>query len=332
MTIRIASYNLWNGASDTFSRLTDFAKEQAFEVLCLQEVNGWQDNDFAKLKDFADRAEYTAHQFGNSNSEYKLATLSTLPITFQNVHVEGFWHCAIETHVEVDGQEIVIINLHLDPWKEDPRLHEIERLFELIDLGKPTVIVGDFNSISRADNYPPEFLKELQKRKIAKYGQTELDFRVTDFLTAAGFVDVAAQLKRMDPTVPTPYNTDEEYEVPARIDYVFVSANLAPLVQDFSVIKNESTDKISDHYPITLTLGTEIKQQEEKAEAAAEPEPAPEAEAPAETVSDDGSLHVDHSDSEEPAEPQPALEPEKPEDKEDDEPHNTATEGEIKLH
>ncbi len=257
MTIRIASYNLWNGAKQTYSRLADFAKEQQFDVLCLQEVNGWQDNDFARLKDFADRAEYTDYEFGNSISEYKLVSFSMLPITFRTVHLEGFWHCAIEIHIEVDGREVVIVNLHLDPWKEDPRLREIERLFELIDATKPTAIIGDFNSLARSDKYPPEFLVELQRRKIAKYGQDALDYRVTDFLTAAGFVDAAEQVGRKDMTVPTAYNTDEVHEIPSRIDYAFVNQALLPLVRDYSIIKNTATDKISDHYPIVLTLSTD---------------------------------------------------------------------------
>jgi exodeoxyribonuclease-3 len=320
--MRIASYNLWNGARDTYSRLADFANKQQFDVLCLQEVNEWQNNNFARLKDFADRADFTDYEFGNSNSEYKLASFSNVPITKCTVHVEGFWHCAVEIHVELDGRELVVVNLHLDPWKEDPRLHEVRRLLELIDASKPTVIVGDFNSISRADNYPPEFLAELHRRQVAKYGQNELDYRVTDFLTAAGFVDVAAT-GAMEPTVPSPYSTDEEHEAPARIDYAFVSAGLVPLVKDFTVIKNEVTDKISDHYPIVLTLGTQAKHQDaqpgSKAGAATTP-PA------AGRYSDDGALLVNHSGSDEPAEPEKSAVEAK------DEPHNTATEGEIKLH
>jgi exodeoxyribonuclease-3 len=329
--MRIASYNLWNGAGNTYSRLADFANKQQFDVLCLQEVNEWQNSNFARLKDFADRAGYTDYEFGNSNSAYKLASFSTVPITKRTVHVEGFWHCAVETHVELDGRELVIVNLHLDPWKEDPRLREIRRLLELIDVSKPTVIVGDLNSIARADNYPPEFLAELHKRQIAKYGQNELDYRVTDFLTAAGFVDAAAKLGAMNPTVPSPYSTDEAHEVPARIDYAFVSAGLVPLVRDFTVIKNELTDKISDHYPIVLTLGAQTKQREVQTEPKAATALAP---AAAGSYSDAGALLVNHSGPDEPAEPEPRPEPEpeKPAAKAKDEPHNTATEGEIKLH
>lgn len=264
MAIRIASYNLWNGSKETYNRLVDYVKEQHFDVLCLQEVNGWQDGNFAKLNDFMDRAGFTDNEFGNSNSEYKLATLTTLPIISKTVHQEGFWHCVIETHVKFSDKELVIFNVHLDPWKEDPRVKEVERLLNKVDPNKLNIITGDFNSLSQQDNYPPDFLAMLQKQRFYKFGQDALDFRVTDMLTRAGFIDAAAHLGRMDITVPTSYGESDKNteavpvsEVPARIDYAFVSSSLASMIKDFQVIKNEETDKISDHFPIVLTLDIE---------------------------------------------------------------------------
>lgn len=261
MSLRIASYNLWNGAEETYFRLVDFAKAQNFDVLCLQEINGWQNDNFARLKDFADRAGFTDYEYGNSNSEYKMATFTALPAKSRTVHVEGFWHSAIETHMDFSGVELVVVNIHLDPWKEDPRLREVNRLLKLIDTGKPTIIVGDFNSLSRADNYPPEFVAELMRREFYKFGQGELDFRVTDTLAAAGFVDAAAVMGRLDITAPTSYSTSQDKgeavpvsEVPARTDYAYISGDLRSALRDFAVLKSEETDKISDHYPIVLTL------------------------------------------------------------------------------
>lgn len=303
MMLKIASYNLWSGAADTYNRLVEFIEAQKFDVLCLQETNGWQDNDFARMKDFADRADFTDYQYGNSNSEYKLATFSKVPITKRVVHVEGFWHCAVETHVAFNGTELVIVNLHLDPWKEDPRLREVERLMRLIDISKPTIIAGDFNSVSRRDNYPPKFLARLQELHFTKFGANELDYRVTGFLESAGFVDVGAQLGHLDITVPTPYGavTAKESmpatEAPARIDYAYASASLVPYVQSFEVIKTAETDKISDHYPLILTLDDSP---------------------PASSA----TLGVNRSAPPE-SEPAPTTA---------DEPRNTATEGEIKLH
>lgn len=261
MAIRIASYNLWDGSKRTYFRFIDFVKEQHFDVLCLQEINGWQDDNFAKLNDFADRTGFTDNEYGNSNSEFKLATLSTLPIVSKTVHQEGFWHCVVEVHVKLGDTELVIFNVHLDPWKEDPRVLEVERLLNKIDGGVATIITGDFNSLSRQDNYPPEFLTTLQQRKFYKFGQDQLEYRVTDKLAEAGFTDVAANLAHMDITAPTPYGESEAdsegvpvSEAPARVDYVFANTKAMAFVKDFEVIKNEETNKISDHYPIVVTL------------------------------------------------------------------------------
>jgi exodeoxyribonuclease-3 len=263
MSITIASYNLWNGSKETYNRLVDYIKVQHLDVLCLQEINGWQDENFTKLNDFMDRAGFTDNEYGNSNSEYKLATLTTLPVISKTVHQEGFWHCVVEIHLKAGDKEIVIFNVHLDPWKEDPRVKEIEKILSKVDPSKLTIITGDFNSLSRQDNYPPEFLETLQKRKFYKFGQDSLEFRVTDALESAGFVDAAAKFSHMDITAPTPYgeaqNTESVpvSEAPARIDYAYVSGNLAQMLTDFKVLKDESTDKISDHYPILLTLETD---------------------------------------------------------------------------
>lgn len=317
MAIRIASYNLWDGSKNTYFRFIDFVKEQHFDVLCLQEINGWQDNSFAKLNDFNDRAGYTDYEYGNSNSEYKLATMSMLPIVSKTVHQEGYWHCVVETHVKVGDTELVIFNLHLDPWKEDPRVLEIERLLKKVDQSKPTIITGDFNSLSRQDKYTPEFLSMLQKRKFYKFGQDELEYRVTDTLEAAGFVDVAAKFANFDVTAPTPLGvtdaSNEEVpvsEVPARIDYMFASASAINMVKDYSVIKNEVTDKISDHYPIVITFdagGTASQSTPQPQSATPPPAPAPAANPtpeppvappPPKNTNTEGELIIKHDKSE----------------------------------
>jgi exodeoxyribonuclease-3 len=197
------------------------------------------------------------------------------------VHQEGYWHCVVEVHVKIGETDLVIFNLHLDPWKEDPRVLEIDRLLKKVDPSKPTIITGDFNSLSKQDNYSPEFLAMLQKRKFYKFGQDALDYRVTDKLAEAGFVDIAAKLAHLEVTAPTQLGITEASnedmpvsEMPARIDYVFANNNAVPMITDYAVIKNEETDKISDHYPIVVTLDFEKPQTPASLQAAMSEEPA----------------------------------------------------------
>lgn len=254
MTTTLMTYNLFEGAHQSYSQLVDFIKSSNVDILCLQEVNEWQNDDFATLKDFASQCGFSHHVFGNSNTEFKLATLSRHPILSHYVHTEGFWHSLVETRISIGSNELAVFNLHLNPKWEGPRKEEVKKLLTLIDTDAPTLLVGDFNSISRQDDYRDSLLSELQSHGITKFGRDELEFSVTDMLGAAGLIDVAAKLGNMTVTVPSAFNKDKNHEVPLRLDYVFASQPAANSIESIKVIKNDITDAISDHYPILVSL------------------------------------------------------------------------------
>ena len=56
--MRIASYNLYEGAQNTRAELRNFVNEQELGVLCLQEANGWADGTPTPLEDFANAADF----------------------------------------------------------------------------------------------------------------------------------------------------------------------------------------------------------------------------------------------------------------------------------
>jgi exodeoxyribonuclease-3 len=252
--MRIASYNLFEGAQDTFPQLIKLAVEEDFDILALQEVNGWQEDDFAKAKDFAKAANMPYFAFADSNTRFKLATFSKTPILGTDAHSEGFWHAALETQVAYDGAELTIFNTHLNPRSEEDREGEAKKLLGLVDLGKSVLITGDLNSLSSADHYPDGLYYELKKRGISKFGKEAIKLAVTDELVTAGLVDVAARLGTAETTVPTDFNTDKNHEVPLRLDYMFATTSLLSTVKDLRVIKSPQTNAISDHYPIVLEL------------------------------------------------------------------------------
>lgn len=254
MSTRIATYNLFEGATTSYNRLIEFVREANLDVLCLQEVNRWEDNDLARLKDFTDKVLFTSYAFGNSNTQYKLATVAKHPILKKVLHAEAFWHAALETHLKIEDKEITVFNAHLDPWQEGSRNREIARLIAAVNPHVPTIITGDFNSLSREDKYPPDFLDQLQKKGIGKYGTQYLEFAVIDQLLGAGFIDISTLKNNHEPTVPSAFSTDESHEVPARIDYMFVSPDLAEFVIAVERLKTDLTDTISDHYPLIATF------------------------------------------------------------------------------
>lgn len=249
-TIKLITYNLFEGAHTSYAQLVDFVKSSDVGILCLQEVNEWQNNDFAQLKDFAAQCGFSHYIFGDSNTEFKLATLSRYPITSQQVYVDEFWHSVIVA--QMGG--VTIVNLHLNPKWEGPRIDEVKKLLTLIDANTPTILVGDFNSLSKQDRYPGSLLTELQTHGITKFGRDELTFSVTDMLESAGFIDIAAKFGSLENTVPSAFNKDKNHEVPLRLDYVFASKLAAQDIKGVEIVKNETTDIISDHYPLSVNV------------------------------------------------------------------------------
>jgi endonuclease/exonuclease/phosphatase family metal-dependent hydrolase len=104
------------------------------------------------------------------------------------------------------------------------------------------ILLGDLNSISLDDDYELETL------------QVEPRFDVTNMLNQ-DYVDIASYLELDDKiTHPTASNKHPDYTMPIRIDYIFVTPSLAPRVKDLAVIKTETSEQASDHYPMIATI------------------------------------------------------------------------------
>jgi exodeoxyribonuclease-3 len=252
--MRIASYNLYEGAQNTKAELRDFVDEQDLDVLCIQEANDWDNGTPTQLEDFANATGLDECVYGDSNTRFKLATLSRNPIADSKVHTDGFWHSAIHTVVQDGIGPLHVWNVHLNPGNEDQRLAEAKLLMSLIDPDEHTVIMGDFNSLSRTDQYPENLIGELTAKGITKFGTANLRYDVTDFFTEAGLVDVAASLASRTNTVPTPANQDIYHAAELRLDYMFATQGLAKAIKGIEVVKSPLTDIISDHFPIVAAL------------------------------------------------------------------------------
>jgi len=253
-TMRIASYNLYEGAQDTYSQLQDFITEQDIDVLCLQEVNGWGVGYPKRIDEFGESIRFPHYVYGDSNTRFKLATYSSIPMLSSRVITEGFWHSSVKTTFEIQDNTLDVWNIHLNPRGEDDRLKEVEQIVAMIDPNQPTIITGDFNSLSEADHYPDDFIDILTAQGITKFGKKRLRYDVTSRLVSAGLVDIAADLGVSTNTVPTPANKDMHHAAEMRLDYMFVSQGLVRAVKSIKVPKTPLTDSISDHYPIIMDL------------------------------------------------------------------------------
>lgn len=234
--------------------MQDFTTEQDVDVLCVQEANGWNDGEPSLLQTLAKDTGLNNYVYGNSNTRFKLATLSRAPILHSQVHTESFWHSAVQTTIQLGEQVLDLWNIHLNPGDEDSRLAEAKLLAALIDKTKPAILMGDFNSLSEADHYPDELSANLVLRGIKKFGIGRLRYDVTNFFASQGLIDLAAANGKQQTTVPTPANKDMYHAAEMRLDYMFATPVVISLVKEIVVPKNPLTETISDHYPVVLTL------------------------------------------------------------------------------
>jgi endonuclease/exonuclease/phosphatase family metal-dependent hydrolase len=260
--MRIISHNLFEGAENTYSELKGFMAHRKPDIACLQETNGWGSGTPSRASDFKDDLKFSSGVLAGSNTRFELATFSGLLPKMTAAYRKGFWHAAIHTAFDLDGELLHVWNVHLHPKGEDERLEEVGLLANYIGLNDPAtfgpdglvLITGDFNSLSREDNYPDQLLDDLTKQNIPKFGTDRLRYDVTDYLTGLGLVDIAAERGEAVSTVPTPANRDTFHAADLRLDYMFASRALLERVTGFSVIKDPVTDILSDHYPIELAL------------------------------------------------------------------------------
>lgn len=252
--MKVVSYNLFEGASATRPQLAEFIQGEQPDVVCLQEANGWGEHEERRAKEFADEAGLPFYVFGDSNTRFKLATFSRTPFTSSEVHTNGFWHSAIRASVRHGDDAIDIWNVHLNPRDEADRLDEAKLLASMVGRARKAIAMGDFNSLSAADDYDPSLIKQLRAKGIRKFGETALRHEVLDYFAEQGLVDIAQALGVNEWTVPTPANTDAHHAERLRLDYMLATADLMPLVTSMFVVKNKLTDGISDHYPLVTTI------------------------------------------------------------------------------
>ena len=149
--------------------------------------------------------------------------------------------------LELETSDYILYLTHLTRKSEEKRLDEIEAILKLEkEEDKDFMIVGDLNSLSPYDNYN---LKKIEKeyRRFGKPVKQLVIPRLKDY----GLVDLMYIHKTNKPTAPT-RNGSLDKRTPIRVDYVFATDRLTAKVRNSYVVKNEITERCSDHYPIVV--------------------------------------------------------------------------------
>ena len=267
-TIKVISYNIWNGfEKDTArqTRFTEWMNAQQPDIVALEELVGINEKDLAALA-----ASYGHPYVAIVKEEgYPVGLTSRQPIRVVKKQVEGFWHGML--HAQTYGLDIIVT--HLSPFEWKYRLKEAEAITHYIHENKleSCMVMGDFNAYSPFDADEVETHTQLKQNMLGwdkshpEYGNMRgerFDYSVLSEFLSIGFADPVKMFvpaaKRMSYPAATLYEWqwgDPRLKMlGARLDYILVSPALAPKCIDATVHNGKELEGISDHYPVSVIL------------------------------------------------------------------------------
>ncbi|MCD6395348.1 MAG: endonuclease/exonuclease/phosphatase family protein, partial [Planctomycetes bacterium] len=167
---------------------------------------------------------------------YGDALLSRFPIEDSKVHKLRFHQgheprVCIEAQIEINGKEYTFMVTHLDHMKNEVRIEQAEDIIKAVgNVQGPIILMGDFNCLPPGENSSDEWT-----RKTKPVGLVIEKFADSFLLAPKGS--------------PGTIRGDR------RIDYIFVSPDLAGKVKFCRVIRTPLTDVASDHRPVIAEIG-----------------------------------------------------------------------------
>lgn len=256
--MKILYLNVLKGCEepDRFDKLVRFLREEKADVVGLSELYGWDKDNFKRLAYFKKAAGYEFDAFGFSENNRHLALFSNHPFQDVQVYSRGFHCAAVRSAVKLGGKKIVFFLAHLSPRSEDDRLAELGVLSKDFNTSTAQVFMGDLNSLSKRDHYDSAgLLAEMKRLGLEKFGKDEIRTEVTAFLEQQGFVDtVSHTASGFEYSVPTDYNKDAGHFSRLRLDYIYVSGQVAAGLKNAHILRNQTTNEISDHFPVIAEI------------------------------------------------------------------------------
>lgn len=257
-TFRVLSYNILEGmVKDTTKgkqQFVEWVKARNPDVVALQECNSFTQKTLEEL------ALSYGHPYAVIVKEngYPTGLTSRYPIADIRKVNESMTHGFIMARVE----QYNIVVLHLNPHKYPKRRAEIAQVLKNIELQKDKsnwMIMGDFNSVSPLDkerHAKSNYLAKAQANAAARPVLNNLvdgkaiDYEVQQRMLGAGFKDAghAYDAREKARTGKSVINTD------SRIDYIYLSGDLAKKMNSCLFIYDDFTATHSDHRPILLEL------------------------------------------------------------------------------
>lgn len=253
LSFKVLSYNVYEGFQHNPLIQADFigwVKNIDPDLVAFQEMDQFTQNT---LEEFA--AKY-GHSYAVllKPDGVPVALTSKYPIEHVEKIVENMHHGFLIAKIN----NINVIALHLSPFSYLKRQQEILDILSRADQlpkGEQTLILGDFNALSVTDStvYNETYVTRMKEIEASNsytiyLNNGRIDYSVTGAVKKAGYTDMIAMLhNEFQYTIPT---VKYKSKYPMRIDYVWANSLLRNKVKSVEIIRDDVTDRISDHYPV----------------------------------------------------------------------------------
>lgn len=264
--VRVISYNIFNGFdwkkdADRKERLVQWVRQQDPEVLALQELCGFTQQDLEEL------GRQWGHPYAAILKEegYPVGVTSKRPIEVKSKLTEQFGHGLL--HVRTYGLDVLVT--HLNPSNARQRNEEAGRIVGYIreHVEGACLLMGDMNSHSPMD---ADWMESHATELRAGYGGKDspnllngkFDYSVIARFLSVPLIDFCrgfiAPERRF--TFPTPVlmtqsrHPEVRRRASERLDFIFGSPELESSVVNAFIWNGEDTAYLSDHYPIGIDL------------------------------------------------------------------------------
>ena len=177
------------------------------------------------------------------NQRYHVVTFSRYPIISTHDFPDGnFQSAALSILLKTETGPISICNVHLHSYVEEKRMQELGSILKYQSQFQDQIILGDFNAISRVDEYS------------SNVTEFELKYDVTDRMNIE-HIDLFAQgTEKPVPSYPTQGISDHSYLESRRLDYMFASLDLGRRLTSAVVDTSNLAHQASDHFPLIAEL------------------------------------------------------------------------------
>ena len=223
------------------------------DIVAYQEMNGFTQKS---LEAFAKKYGHP-YAVQSKLEGFPVALSSKYPIINVQKVVDNMWHAYLYANIN----HIHVFVIHFSPFSYEKRQQEVRQVLAhaaTLPKGEKIMVMGDFNSmaVSDASVVTDALLKrmkesEMKHTHIRNLNQGQIDYTVTNAMKDAGFLDSYWLTNQ----VFSPSVTTKKYGTPARrIDFLWVNPALAKHVKSSVIIHDHTTDHLSDHYPVFVTL------------------------------------------------------------------------------